>query len=74
MKRYNIIVGTVTHAIKGRDILRKKGFRVSIKKASGEVGPAGCSYAIVLEGNDIDSAVKILYKSGIIIKSVSKHE
>jgi len=69
MKRYNIIVGTVTHAIKGRDILRKKGFRVSIKKASDESG-SGCSYAIVLEGNDIDSAVKILYKSGIIIKSV----
>lgn len=71
MKKYNIIVGTVTQAIKGRDILRKNGFRVSIKKASADAGNSGCAYAIILDGDNIDSAVKILYKSGITIKSVN---
>ena len=30
MKRYIIATGTVTYAIKGRDLLRKKGFKVKV--------------------------------------------
>lgn len=68
MKRY-ITVASVTQAIKGRDILRKKGFKVGIKKTDSNT--AGCAYTIVVEGVDIDAAVKILNKSGINVKSVS---
>ena len=32
MKRYVIATGTVTYAIKGRDLLRKKGFKVNLYK------------------------------------------
>lgn len=70
MKRY-ITVGTVTHAIKGRDILRKNGFRVSVKKASSDVTGTGCAYTVVLENGNVNEAVRILHKNGIIIKSVT---
>ena len=70
MKRFNITVGSVTQALKGRDILRKNGFRVSIKKSSTDDTSMGCAYNIVIEDNDPNKAVRILHKNGIIVKSV----
>ena len=34
MKGYLITTGTVTYALKGRDILRKKGFKASVDRTS----------------------------------------
>jgi len=68
MKRY-ITVASVTQAIKGRDILRKNGFKVGVKKSDSST--VGCAYTIVLENSDIDNAVRILNKYGINVKSVS---
>jgi len=68
MKKY-ITVATVTQAIKGRDVLRKNGFKVGVKKADSRT--AGCAYTIVLEDGALDDAIKILHKSGINVKSVS---
>ena len=68
MKRY-ITVASVTQAIKGRDVLRKNGFKVGIKKTDSKTG--GCAYTIVLESGDLDGAVRILHKFGINVKSVS---
>ena len=70
MKRFYITVETVTLALKGRDILRKNGFRVSIKKSASNDVSAGCAYNIVLEAADVSKAVRILHKNGIIVKSI----
>jgi hypothetical protein len=70
MERYAITIGTVPQAIKARDILRKNGFKVSVKKANSELNNYGCVYAVILEGNNINEAKKLLIKSGISIKAI----
>ena len=70
MKRYVIATGTVTYAIKGRDILRKKGFKVKIERITGSKSLGG-GYAIVLEG-DIIAAEEILRNNGIKILEISE--
>ena len=63
MKKYVITTGTVTYAIKGRDLLRKNGYNVKIERiASGK--SAGCGYSIILTG-DIEGAEELLRQSGI---------
>ena len=70
MKRYIIITGTVTYAIRGRDILRKEGFRATVERNTVGIARYGCGYGIVLNGN-IEKAIEILNESGIKILEVS---
>ena len=70
MKRYIIATGTVTYAIKGRDLLRKKGFKVKIERITGKA-TLGCGYAIILEGH-ISQAEEILRGGGIKILEISE--
>lgn len=69
MKRYAISTGTVTYAIKGRDILRKNGFKVKIERTTGE-NTLGCGYAIILEG-EIKNAEKLLRSNGVKILNIT---
>ena len=68
MKRYLIATGTVTYALKGRDLLRKKGFKVNVERITGK-STLGCGYAITLEGN-ITEAEALLRKYGIKILEI----
>ncbi len=68
MKRYIILTGTVTYAIKGRDILRKKGFKVRVERITGEK-TYGCGYAIILDG-ELNSAEKLLRDNGVKILDI----
>lgn len=70
MKRAIIQVGTVTYAIKARDLLRQKGFKVKIERKTGEKS-YGCGYAIVLEG-DINKAVELLHEAGVKILDINE--
>ncbi len=70
MTRYLITVGTVTHALKGRDVLRKSGKKAWVEKSSSGGKNTGCSYAIVTEG-DIASAEQILLNNGIRILEIN---
>ncbi|MEE1238831.1 MAG: DUF3343 domain-containing protein [Acutalibacteraceae bacterium] len=70
MKKYVITTGTVTYAIKGRDLLRKKGYNVKIERiASG--ASSGCGYSIVLNGEPGD-AESLLRNAGIKILEISE--
>ncbi len=70
MKRYIIQTGTVTYAIKGRDLLRKKGFKVKIERiTAGEI--RGCGYAVILEGN-LEQAERILRENGVKILDITE--
>lgn len=71
LNRHIIVTGTVTYAIKGRDILRNKGFRVSIERNSTGLSRYGCGYAIVVDGN-IEEATGILKKHGVKILDIKK--
>ncbi len=71
MKQYRISTGTVTFALKGRDILRRNGFDVKIERITSTQGGLGCGYTIVLSGN-ITQAENILRKSGVKILDISE--
>lgn len=73
MKRYVITVGSVTQAIKARDLLRKNGFRVNARKQVGNTEDTGCAYAVVLDSGDVYTATKILRQSGIKITSINQN-
>ena len=73
MKRYVITVGTVTYAIKGRDILRKKGFNAKVEKNSSLKNKNGCSYSIILEGGNLNNALKVLGDTGVKALAVSEN-
>lgn len=71
MKRYIITTGTVTYAIKGRDILRQKGYKVKIERITSGKGANGCGYGIILDG-DIGEAEKILQTAGVKILEINE--
>lgn len=66
-----IVTGTVTYAIRGRDILRKNGFKATVERNSSGLGRHGCGYGIVVIG-DIDNALDILKMNSIKIIDVNK--
>ncbi len=70
MKRYVIQTGTVTYAIKGRDLLRKKGFKVKIERITAGKN-YGCGYAIVLDGG-LEEAEKTLRENGVKILDIKE--
>ena len=71
MNRHIIVTGTVTYAIKGRDVLRKKGFKVAIERNSTGLSRYGCGYGIVVDGN-IEHATEILKDYGVKILDIKK--
>lgn len=71
MREFLIFTGTVTYAIKGRDILRKNGIEATVKKKNSTEDNTGCGYAIAVKKN-IDKAEQILRNNGIRILKSSK--
>ena len=72
MKRYIIATGTVTYAMKARDLLRKNGYTVKIERITGDK-TLGCGYVLVLTG-DIKEAEKILNNGGIKILKITAEQ
>lgn len=72
MQEYLIFTGTVTYAIKGRDILRRKGIDAKVKKAASSQSGVGCGYAIVVK-NRIKEAEELLINNDIKILKISKN-
>jgi len=66
LNNYFIITGTVTYALRGRDILRSKGYSANVKRVQHKYKNAGCGYGIVLTG-DVEQAIQLLKSSGIKI-------
>lgn len=71
MKEYIISTGTVTYALKGRDILRKKGIKAYVERITSGKGSAGCGYAIITEG-DLKQAEKLLKEAGVKILEINQ--
>lgn len=54
-----IITGTITYALRGRDLLRRQNFRASVERNLTLNKRYGCGYGIAVYG-DINEALKIL--------------
>ncbi len=70
MGKYSFATGTVTYAIRGRDILKRKGIRAYIER-SADKDRIGCGYYIVAAGNG-EAILNILQKNGIKVLDVKK--
>ncbi len=64
MKRYFIITGTVTYAIKGRNLLRSKGYFAEIRRLTEISGNVGCGYGIHTECEP-EKAKELFSENGI---------
>ncbi len=71
MARFYITTGSITYAIKGRDVLRNKGYKVWIERKSQGLSSGGCGYNIVLNG-DISQAKRELNDAGVKILGVNE--
>ena len=69
MKGYKIATGTVTHAIRARDLLRKNGFSAKIERIDNVEERIGCGYTVVIE-KDLSKAKEILQNGGVKILKV----
>ena len=61
-----IVVGSVTFAIKGRDLLARSGIRSSVERTPRSSGFEGCGYSIYVPDRT-DEAERILIRNGIRI-------
>lgn len=61
-----ITTGTVTYAIKGRDVLRQNGYTAKIERKNSLSGSAGCGYTVVTNGEK-QKILEILTKAGVKI-------
>lgn len=72
MIRYIVTTGTITHAIKGRDLLRKKGIKAYVEKNSVPDKRKGCSYSIIAEGGNKGQIEAVLKGSGVNIIALAE--
>ena len=70
MKGNMVVTGTITYALRGRDILRKKGFKATVERNLGGSNRYGCGDGIAVIG-DIDGARRILKDNGIKVLDVA---
>ena len=71
MGQHLIMVSSITHAIKGRDLLRSNGQKAYIEKTPGNLDTHGCGYSIIVYERP-ENAVSILKNSNIRIIGTSK--
>ena len=71
MGSYLLTTGSITYAIKGRDLLRKMGYKARIERRTSGAGSNGCGYNIFLDG-DIKTAEAILKEAGVKILQINK--
>ena len=67
---YSLAVGSVTNAIRGKDILIKNGINVTVQRYSGNKR-LGCGYVLIVTG-DIERSKSLLNSIDIKILDVSK--
>ncbi len=68
-----IMVNSITYAIKGRDLLRSKGYKAYIEKTPGKLDSHGCGYSIVVYVA-ADEVIDILKQADIKVLGVSVRE
>ena len=71
MKKYIFAVGSITYAIKGRNILRREGLKAFVERTPADSRREGCGYSIYIY-NDAPKAAALLEKNGIKILTQSE--
>ena len=69
MKEYIIATGTITYALKGRDLLRKNGINARVERMTNRDKNRGCGYVIIVIG-DLKNSEILLKAAGIKILEI----
>ncbi len=64
MSKTLILVSSITYAMKGKEILSRRGFKAYIERLPRGLQNSGCGYCIYVDG-DVDAAERILKASGV---------
>lgn len=64
MGRYAVSTTSITYALKGRDLLRKKGFSAYTERKTTGLSGVGCGYNIIFSG-DRKQAMNLLSDAGV---------
>lgn len=70
MNKYIIATGTVTYALKGRDVLRRNGFKAYVERST-DKNRIGCGYTIRVTG-EADKISEVLQKAGVKVLDVKR--
>lgn len=68
MKKYMIVTPSITHALKGRDALRRLGISARVERKS-RPGGTGCGYGIVTTG-DVKRATQALSDASVRVLEI----
>lgn len=71
MKKTFILTGSITYALRGRDLLKGKGYKATAKKIQNIAKGSGCGWGIVIEDN-FDGAEQLLRQNGVKIVGVNE--
>ncbi|MBR5451864.1 MAG: hypothetical protein IKV36_02590 [Clostridia bacterium] len=70
MKEIFVITGTVTYAMKAKEILVKKGYFADVKRWNDKTGKYGCGYGVKAVNISPDEAKTLLGENGVKIIDV----
>lgn len=70
MANQYIHVGSITGAMRGKQVLEKQGIRAYVHRASNPPQGDGCGYSLLVTG-DAQRAVAVLRKNGVRVTRVS---
>ncbi len=71
MANHYIHVGSVTNAMRGKQLLEKKGVRSFLHRSTARGEGEGCGYSLLISG-DAQQAVKILQNGGVRVIRVTE--
>ena len=71
MKQSTIAVGSVTNAMRGKQVLENHGYSVQIQRLTHMDDQNGCGYQLLVNG-DVARAVELLRSSGVRVNNGGK--
>jgi hypothetical protein len=69
-----VMTGTVTYALRAKNILNDEGYKAEVVKASALDKKYGCGYGVRLRADDTSHISKILSNSGIKVLGIRVNE
>lgn len=70
MEKRILTIGSLTHTIKGQELLLRAGISAQVKKLSPQQDTNGCSQGLEIYRSDLDNALHILNESGIRVTHI----
>lgn len=69
-----VMTGTVTYALRAKNILNAEGYKAEVMKASALDKKYGCGYGVRLKADDTSRISKILSNNGIKVLGIRVNE